>query len=86
VIPAQEARQTVATKRAHGLLGAIPVAACVIAGIFALFGGITAPSSDAEIPLPGGASMKSDATPVGLVLFAISLAFFKLSRPQVKEE
>jgi hypothetical protein len=86
VIPAHEARQAAATEKAHGLVGSILAVVCVIAGIFALFGGITADSGEVEIPLPGASSIKFDGTPVGLVLVGIGLAFFWLSRPQIKEE
>lgn len=85
VIPAAEAQAAARLDRQHDLVGAVLAIVCVVAGVVALFAGVTATSGTVEIPLPGGATISFDGTPVGLALVAIGLAFYWISRPQIKE-
>jgi hypothetical protein len=83
-IPVVEADRAAALANMHASAGLILAAICVIAGILAVFAGITTPTGQISIPLPGGDPITFDGVPTGVTLVLIGLAFFWISRPEVR--
>jgi hypothetical protein len=86
VIPAAEADATAETARMYAVVGLALAVILVAAGIASVFAGVMTSSGKVSIPLPGGAKIEFDGTPIGVVFVALALAFFWISRPQVTKE
>ncbi len=83
VIPAAEAEAAAKTAALFAVVGLVLAVILVVAGVASVFAGIATSSGKVSIPLPGGAKIEFDGTPIGIVFAALGLVFFWISRPQV---
>ena len=86
VIPAAEADSAAESARLYAVVGLVLAVILVVAGIAAVFAGISTSSGKVSIPLPGTAKIEFDGAPIGIVFVALGLVFFWISRPQVTKE